>query len=156
MFGLVDSLRGRGKSKHLPSSVNPLELAEAFNKFFVIKIFNISIDLKSLECTTSPLSFVLQSSVAVSPIKMALFSLCSVDEIKQVLKTLSRASCQLDPIPTNILHELPYLVIIITNIINISLSIGHFPLHLKSAIVKPLLKKIDTSSRQLQKLSPSI
>ena len=89
----------------------------------------------------SCVSFHFRSSLSISPTKTVRFSLCSVDEVEQVLKTSSRAPCRLDPSPTSILHELPCLVIIISNTVNVSLSAGHFPLHLKSLIVKLPLEK---------------
>ena len=83
----------------------------------------------------------LRSALVSSSTKLSQFSLCSVDDIQKVLKTSSKASCHLDPIPTSILHQLLCLVPVITNIVNQSLTASHFPSQLKSAIVKPLLKK---------------
>ena len=37
LFGIVDSLLGRGKPKQLPTKLGPLELAHAFNDFFRLK-----------------------------------------------------------------------------------------------------------------------
>ena len=87
------------------------------------------------------MSFDLRSALVSSSTKLSKFSLCSVDDIQKVLKTSSKASCHLDPIPTSILHQLSCLVQVITNIVNQSLTAGHFSSQLKSAIVKPLLKK---------------
>ena len=51
-------------------------------------------------------------------------------------------SCELDPIPTEILKEfLPSIGPLFTSVVNESLQTGVFPLHLKEALVKPLLKK---------------
>ena len=51
-------------------------------------------------------------------------------------------SCELDPIPTNLLkHILPCILKLITDIVNLSLDDGMFPDTLKEALVKPLLKK---------------
>ena len=141
LFNIVDSLLGRGKSTELPHSASPIDLAEAFNDFFITKIAKIRTDLQNLESTTSTLSFDLQSALAPSTSKLSQFSMCSVEDIEKMLKTSSKASCQLDPIPTTILRQLPCLTPVITNIVNLSLSAGYFPSTLKSAIVKPLLKK---------------
>ena len=51
-------------------------------------------------------------------------------------------SCELDPIPTDILkHILPCILELITDIVNLSLDDDMFPDTLKEALVKPLLKK---------------
>ena len=56
---------------------------------------------------------------------------------------MSSATCDLDPIPTFIVKEcLEVLLPPITKIGNLSLVLGVFPAELKSARVKPLIKKV--------------
>jgi len=141
LFAIVDSLLGRGKSNSLPSNQSPLSLAESFNEFFINKITAIRTALHQMESTISSLSFDLDTRMSPSIGKLDSFTLCSVEEIEKLLKKSSHASCHLDPIPTHILCELPSLIPIITDIVNKSLSTGLFPSCLKSAVVKPLLKK---------------
>ena len=51
-------------------------------------------------------------------------------------------SCQLDPIPTDLLKEVTHdLSPILTDLINTSLKQGTFPMQLKKAFLQPLLKK---------------
>ena len=58
------------------------------------------------------------------------------------MKKSSKASCILDPIPSNLLCRLlPHIAPVIKVIVNKALSSGCFPSCMKSAIVKPLLKK---------------
>ena len=53
-------------------------------------------------------------------------------------------SCELDPIPTDLLkHILPCVLELITDIINLSLDSGMFPDTLEMALVKLLLKKVN-------------
>ena len=63
----------------------------------------------------------------------------------EVLKTILRSpnkSCSLDHIPTWFLKENVYhLVPVLTKIINSSLQSGIFPSSLRSAVIRPLLKK---------------
>src|SRR6218665_2067296 len=50
--------------------------------------------------------------------------------------------CDLDPIPTSLLKECAALLVpTITEIINLFLSTGTFPMQFKDSAVKPLLKK---------------
>ncbi len=51
-------------------------------------------------------------------------------------------TCLLDPLPTKLLKVLlPVAEESILNIINSSLSLGHVPIPLKLAVIKPLIKK---------------
>ena len=51
-------------------------------------------------------------------------------------------SCELDPISTHLLKQhIDALIPLVNTIVNISLQTGQFPNTLKSAIVRPLLKK---------------
>ena len=73
---------------------------------------------------------------------------------KFVLKIINSApakSCELDPIPTTLLYEnFDILLPTIINIINTSLSTGIVPHDLKTAVIKPLLKK-PSFDKNLQK-----
>ena len=141
LFNIVDSLLGRTKSTALPHSDSPIRLAEAFADFFITKIAKIRTDLETLETTTSSMSFDLESALTPATSKFSQFSMCSVEDIEKILRASAKASCQLDPLPTTILCQLDCLTPVITQLVNLSLSSGYFASKLKSAIVKPLLKK---------------
>ena len=65
------------------------------------------------------------------------------DEISKVIMSMASKSCEINPVPTNLLKEiLPQLIKPITKIINTSLELGVFVSQWKVAIIKPLLKKI--------------
>ena len=71
-----------------------------------------------------------------------------------VMKSASK-SCDLDPIPTNILKALlDILIKPITTIINLSLESGTFPLSFKEAHVTPLLKKSNLPVNNLKNYRP--
>ena len=70
------------------------------------------------------------------------------------MKSASK-SCDLDPIPTNILKALlDILIKSITTIINLSLESGTFPLSFKEAHVTPLLKKSNLPVNKLKNYRP--
>ena len=77
---------------------------------------------------------------------------------KFVLKIINSApakSCKLDPIPTMLLYEnLDILLPTFINIIKASLSTGIVPRDLKTAIVKPLLKKPSFDKNLLKNYHP--
>ena len=145
---------GRGQPSLLPQSSNPKELAEAFNDFFLTKIAKIRADLLPLEKSTSGLTFDLHSVLVPAATTFSQFVSCSVEDIGKILQSSSKASCVLDPIPTSIVCQLPTLLPVITNIVNLSLSNGCFPTTLKSAIVKPLLKKSNLDTENFKNFRP--
>ena len=56
---------------------------------------------------------------------------------------MASKSCELDPIPTTLLKKLlPWIINIITYIINESITKGIFPMEWKIAIIRLLLKKL--------------
>ena len=65
------------------------------------------------------------------------------DEIKKLILSSSSKSCDLDPIPTNVLKCCLDIILVtpITDIINISMDTSTFPKKIKEAHVRPLLKK---------------
>ena len=77
-----------------------------------------------------------------SPPIFSSFKLVSVDEIKQLILFSPKSTCLLDPVPSNLLlHCIDSIAPIITRIFNLSFSSRVFSKPLKSALVKPLLKK---------------
>ena len=57
---------------------------------------------------------------------------------------MKNKACELDTIPTNLLKDiLPTVLETITQIVNMSLTTGTFPLDWKTAIIRPLIKRLD-------------
>ena len=86
-------------------------------------------------------------TVEFSGTPFAEFKLITNDCVKEVLQEMQtkkkqKKYCDLDPIPTPILHDcLDEITPIVTNIVNKSLSFGVVPQCFKHALAKPLLKK---------------
>ena len=77
-------------------------------------------------------------------------------EIRNIIKLSPAKSCELDPLPTWLLKEcIAELVPTITDIVNMSLRDSLMPKSLKTALIRPLLKKTGLDS-DLEKLSPRI
>ena len=144
LFGIVNKLIGKGKSNILPDHNNLDSLVNSFAEFFQGKIETIRSNLEELETTTSPLSCQpVETLLQPKEAKLSCFEPATEEEILKIIKGSSKATCSLDPIPTKLLtdHFLPELPVI-TDIVNASLSSGEFPDTLKTALVKPLLKKL--------------
>ena len=77
------------------------------------------------------------------------------DGICDVIISCPNKSCQLDPIPTWLVKQcVEQLVLLLTTIINESLTKGAFPNDFKDAIVKPLLKKPILDKDELKNYMP--
>ena len=75
--------------------------------------------------------------------------------VLKIINSASAKSYELDPIPTTLLYENLYILLpTITNIINTSLTTGIVPRDLKTAIVKPLLKKPSLDKNLLKNYRP--
>jgi len=108
-----------------------------FNNFFHEKIMTIRNGFPSTNPSTD-ISSVEESCTSL----MDTFDPLSVSEIKQLLKRSSNAFCEADPMPTWFVKECQDVLIgPIAKIVNTSLSSGVFPLSMKAALVKPLIKR---------------
>ena len=143
LFKIVDKLLGRGKSSSLPDHKSIEALVQIFNEFFITKIPNIRLELSKMGSSVQGLHCPpLDSLLKPSSSKLCSFKLTTAEEITAIIKKASKASCSLDPIPTSLLRDiLSSIATTIADLVNSSLTSGKFPSELKSAIVKPLLKK---------------
>ena len=84
-----------------------------------------------------------------------LFQNISDEFVLKIINSAPTKSCELDPIPTTLLYEnIDSLLPIIKNIINTSLTTGIVPRDLKTAVVKPLLKKPSPDKNLLKNYRP--
>jgi hypothetical protein len=64
------------------------------------------------------------------------------DELLRIIYSTSIKSCDLDPVPGQILKKCSHLVLpVLTTIVNLSLESATLPTKLKEALLIPLLKK---------------
>ena len=67
----------------------------------------------------------------------------SLNEILSIIMEMQTKHCDLDPIPVLVLKELvPHVLPEISLLVNLSLTEGEFSEAWKTAIIKPLIKKI--------------
>ena len=120
---------------YLPDHSSITALANTFSSFFINKISIIRSSFPSGSC----------SNVLTPPnTREVLHNLYHVTDA-EVCRLVLSAPCKssdLDPLPTGLVKDcIDVLVMPIVSIVNLSLSEGYFPTHLKSALVSPLLKK---------------
>ena len=125
-----------------------------FASFFNDKILNIRADILKNASTVNAASPL--SRRVVKP-RYNLNSLCEIDEeaLCKTISQMSSTSCPLDVIPTPFLKEVLHSVTgDMLQIVNTSLCTGVFPEVLKTAIVRPLLKKPNLDPSLLENYRP--
>ena len=137
LFKMIKNLLHENHETPLPESPSLQQLTNDFGDFFCQKIelirnsFGDTIQLDEIDSSTT------------QPTKLSEFQLVTEDDIKKIILLAPTKSCDIDPLPTQLLKEcLEELCPVITKIINLSLSMGIFPDQFKSAILTPLLKKL--------------
>ena len=147
VFQLANKLLHRNQVSPLPESVSDDHLANQFSDFFTEKIKKIRD------------GFTLVDDWSCEPLKthhqLTTFANVTEEEIGKILSDSPTKSCELDPIPTSLLKKCAgVLVPVITVIVNTSLNSGIFPDILKTAHIRPLLKKANLDSNVFKNYRP--
>ena len=130
-----------------PSSLS----ADDFANFFTKKVDDISPSFPPPSSNNnSP-----PTNPTPLPPSFSSFTPLSPDEVIKLIKSNRPTSSPLDPIPSTLLQTIsPDLAPFLTTLINSSLSSGLVPATLKSARVKPLLKKPSLDPTAVQNYRP--
>ena len=140
-------------AQHLPSSAinNPEGVSEGFKTFFGKKPADIRLDVEEEMKTSSfrssndgigePQACKNSGTISVD-CRFGEFTTLTLEELKELIVMLSNKFCDLDPIPSFLLKKcVNELSPILLHAVNQSLYHGQFPSSLKSAVVKPTIKK---------------
>ena len=134
LFCLVNKLTGNTTQNSLPPNKTEEQLAEDFAKFILSKIEEI---LETFNQHTS-----IQCCTQHDTPKFASFHPLTEMEVCTVRMNMKNKHCELDIIPISTLKQiLDVYLPKITQIVNLSLTMGEFCEEWKTPIVKPLLKK---------------
>ncbi|WP_419615719.1 reverse transcriptase family protein [Thiolapillus sp.] len=148
LFQNFNSMLGKNFSSPLPSAFDSDDLPTVFSEYFTEKIRTIRNNFPPPNPTVSSVA-----SFTGDPLQT--FDPVTDDFVLKIIKSTPAKSCELDPIPTTLLYDnLDILLPTITNIINTSLTTGIVPRGLKTAIVKPLLKKPSLDKNLLKNYRP--
>ena len=121
-----------------------------FSTFFTNKILNIRSELGLTDTHTGG-----TVTNCFSGVPLNTFMDATEAEIWNIIKLSPVKSCELDPLPTWLLKECKAeLVPIITDIVNMSLRESMIPKSLKTAHIRPLLKKTGLDSDILNNYRP--
>ena len=150
LYSHFDLFTGKKTRTPLPKSFQPKVLPNLFSDFFSKKISNIRTLFPSPDITIEQ-----DTDVYTGHTTLHSFDPVSEDTIKEILKSCQPKSCELDPMPTSLLFQnMDALLPTLTNLINISLSTGKVPDELKTALVRPLLKKPNLDCENLTNFRP--
>ena len=137
LFTITDKLLHRKKDQVLPDHSCDQQLAEKFSQYFYEKTMKIreDIDKQKINQVTSSQS----SPESPNPV-LADFVPSSDAEVRKVIMSSPTSSCELDPIPTDLVKKfVDDFAPFITQIVNKSLQDAIFPESMQYALVKPLL-----------------
>src|SRR6218665_2862367 len=141
----------------LPPFHPPLSLTHSAH-FFSDKISSLRVTLQSLLASQSFTADPPPTPIPPPPPSQSSLQIlhpASETEVLLLLNSLPNKQCELDPIPTSLLKECASVLLpVITQIINLSLSTGNFPLAFKHSLVTPLLKKANLDKENLSNYRP--
>jgi len=158
LYKKLNKLLGN-ESQDLPSHEDSRKLSEDFKNFFSQKIVKIRSDIeKEAEQADSVHLQDDDTDSDALPAKHPIFkdfSEITEEQLKDLISKMPNKFCCLDPIPPFLLKTcLPQLTPILMHIINSSLSSGTFPSEMKSAVIKPTLKKQNVDKDVLSNYRP--
>ncbi|KAK7912672.1 hypothetical protein WMY93_012883 [Mugilogobius chulae] len=137
-----------GNSKKLFSTIKHL-LQPQISSYYTPSVTNCNQFLDffttKIDQIRSSLSFPNTSiyDIPKTPVgQLSEFSLTTQQEVEKIIRISKPSTCSLDPIPSPLLKNFNSSISpLITKIINLSLKSGNVPTSLKTALIKPLLKK---------------
>ena len=156
LFGIVNSILGRGRQIVYPQYMDSFTLASLFNNYFITKIADIRNEFPALESDAAQLSVTdFNAHSNVSHTSLTDFTPTNIEEVQKLLSKMNKTTCKLDPFCTSIIMQYPqYFIHVYVYIINLCFSSGVYPTAFKSAIVKPLIKKPTLDCEVLKNYRP--
>ena len=143
IYRLISNLTDGENIMPYPDCDSESELCENFNKFFVEKIDKIMCDIDNTIKTENLTNLVdYEAECDSSCLEFSNFKSLTTEEVGKLIIKSKTTSCNLDPIPTDLVKKcMDVLLNPISDIVNSSLQEGSFPDSWKCAVVTPLIKK---------------
>ena len=142
LFNLVNNMSGKSKAFVLPEvHGNKDILSNDFNNFFTKKVIDIQSTFpRGPEANLGGDYIIEEESILINDCLYD-FEPCTTDEVKSILKISGIKVSPADILPAPLLSiSIDVLIPFITDLINLSLSLGSIDGCLKEAIIRPLLK----------------
>ena len=152
LFDITTQLMGTESDSTLPADIPHGSLPGRFMSYFDEKINTIRESIDSSEVSRQPIA---DTELSNTTSQFIVFQPVTCQQVRKILKGMPSKSCDLDPVPTNLLKDcLDEVTETVTNIINTSLDSGIVPKSFKHAIVRPLLKKPGLDPENLKNYRP--
>ena len=149
LWKTINNFLHRTQSPSIPAFPDIKSLSESFSKFFMDKIEKIRMNFTN-DAHNTP---VIESPTVKS--RMTRFELATADEVRKLIINSPSKTCDLDPIPTELLKSsLDVLLVPITQMDNLSLISGVFPDIFETSHIMPLLKKPSLSKDDMKNYRP--
>ena len=134
LFHLVNNITMSKTPNPMPEGKTDAQLAGEFASFFLNKIEKIRFQFQNTD------QYIPEVNASVPRIH-ELLPLTDEEREKEIC-SMNNKTCEIDAIPTYLIKDiLPAVLKTITQIVNMSLTTGTFPLVWKTAIITPLIKK---------------
>ena len=147
---MINNLCHAKQGNLLPHYDDPKDLADKFVTFFENKIITLHDRIDHSNHSSTSIEIPDKCTTLFTE-----FQNVTPDEVLKIIKQAPITSCRLDPLPFSLFKDcILELLPILTKIINLSLSTGSFPDHLKEACVLPLLKKPGLDPENLANYRP--
>lgn len=149
LFSVVDKLTN-------PQASVPQELVSEvscndFAAFFTNKVLKI----RQTVCNSRLTIVTLNASQNVPHVNLRQFSLLDYATLTEIVSKLKPTTCCLDILPSNFFKTVFHCIAPdVLQIINTSLQTGEFPQTLKTAVIKPLLKKPNLDASTISNYRP--
>ena len=149
LWKTINNILHRTHSPSIPAFSHIKSLFELFSKLFMDRIekirMNFTNNVHNMPDIKSP----------TVKSRMTCFELATADEVRELIINSPSKTCDLDPIPTELLKScLDVLLVPITQMVNLSLISGVFPDIFKTSHVMPLLKKPSVSKDDMRTYRP--
>ena len=144
LFCAAKKLLGTSDFFNFSVHLDKTALANDVGKLFVRKVEHIRQYTDSICLSSADRNLVPPDGEASDITDEVLRSFGNLSErnVCELLKASAKKSCVLDPFPTNVVCDsLDVLLPLITNMVNASLSTGHFHDYWKEAIIKPFVQE---------------
>ena len=116
LFDIVGKLLHRDPEPLYPSCASNADLANNFINFFGTKISKIRNDIESHSVQQS-MHFI---DTSLSGVRLRKFKCVDYQELLDIIDHLASKTCELDPIPSQMLHDCADLLVTIMRIVNLS------------------------------------
>jgi len=149
LFQLMNGLLSPRSPIILPAHTNESQISNRFADYFIDKINIIRNNLSNIDRRNHK-----DINTSCSS-EFSEFRLVSEDDVHSIITKMSSATCDLDPIPTNLVKGcIQAFLPIITFIVNMSLNTAIMPNDLKKAIITPIIKKLMMDPEILKNYRP--